>query len=105
MAEPKYNRQVGTGWQPIETAPKGVEAGGKLGMAWMLLAIPDGEGGFHRESGMRVGDRFYAALTFYCGGPFDGKQYELCEVEVYPTHWMPRPAPPNADVMQAEARK
>jgi hypothetical protein len=76
-------------WQPIETAPKGVDVNGKLGMSWMMLAIPDGEGGFHRESGMRVGDRFFAALTFYCGGPFDGKKYEFREVEVQPTHWMP----------------
>ena len=86
----------GDGWQPIETAPKGVEHNGKKAMSWMMLSWPDGEGGYHVESGMRVGDQFFAASTFYSGGPFDGKQYTLREVEVFPTHWMPRPAAPGA---------
>ena len=91
----------GEGWQPIETAPKGVEHNGKKAMSWMMLSWPDGEGGYHVESGMRVGDQFFAAPTFYSGGPFDGKQYTLREVEVFPTHWMPLPAPPGAAVEPA----
>ena len=86
----------GDGWQPIETAPKGVEHNGKKAMSWMMLSWPDGEGGYHVESGMRVGDQFFAAPTFYSGGPFDGKQYTLRDVEVFPTHWMPRPAAPGS---------
>lgn len=82
-------------WQPIETAPRGVSGRGKLSVCWMLLAIPDGDGGLHIKTGMRVGDDFFAALTFYCGGPFDGKQYCLKETKVDPTHWMPLPEPPN----------
>jgi hypothetical protein len=80
---------AGVVWRPIETAPKGAEVNGKLGVSWMMLVIPDGDGGFHTANGMRVGDKFFAALTFYRGGPFDGKQFELREVEVRPTHWMP----------------
>lgn len=82
-------------WQGIESAPSGVSKHGKLGVTWIMLAIPDDEDGFHAVSGMRVGDKFYAAMTFYCGGPFDGKQYEQREVEVKPTHWQPLPPAPN----------
>lgn len=90
------------GWQPIETAPQGVSNGGKLGVTWMMLAVPDDEGGFNCLSGMRVGDKFYAAMTFYCGGPFDGKQFEKREVEVNPTHWMPLPDPPALRALAGE---
>lgn len=83
-------------WQPIETAPKGVpRREGALGVCWMMLAFPDDDSSYHRLSGMRVGDKFYAAPTFYCGGPWDGKQYHLREEEVHPTHWMPMPEPPK----------
>lgn len=85
-----------TGWQPIGTAPSGVSRNGKLGVCWMMLAIPHDDGGYNCVSGMRVGDKFFACLTFYCGGPFDGKQYVQREVEVLPTHWMPPPEPPAA---------
>jgi len=78
-------------WQPIETAPSGVARDGKKPMAWMLLAWPDGEGGYNSGSGMRAGDQFFAAATFYTGGPFDGKQFTMREIEVSPTHWMPMP--------------
>lgn len=81
-------------WQPIETAPNGVAINGEPGVCWMMLAIPDGEGSYIRQNGMRIGDRFFAALTFYCGGKFEGKQFELRESEVKPTHWMPLPEPP-----------
>lgn len=83
-------------WQPIETAPRGTpRVTGAKGYSWMLLAIPDDEGGFHCVNGMRCGDSFYAALTFHCGGPWDGKQVHLREIEVSPTHWMPLPSPPD----------
>lgn len=88
---------AGSGWQPIETAPKGVERNGKKAMSWMMLAIPDDEDGFHTLNGMRVGDDFFAAHTFYCGGPFDGKQFRLKETQVHPTHWQPLPPPPTED--------
>lgn len=85
------------GWEPIETAPKGVEKNGRQGVCWMMLAIPDLEDGYHTLSGMRVGDRFFAGLTFYTGGQFDGKQFSIRESEVSPTHWMPLPAAPQGD--------
>jgi hypothetical protein len=94
--EAEYVRaDLAPSWQPIETAPKGKpRKEGAKGVCWMLLAIPDDEGGFHIETGMRCGDDFYACLTFYIGGPWDGKQYKAREVKVHPTHWMPLPAPP-----------
>lgn len=84
-------------WKPIDTAPKGVEKNGKKGVSWMMLSYPDGEDGDHVASGMRVGDRFFALGTFCCRGPFDGKQLELREVEVNPTHWMELPHPPEQE--------
>ncbi len=81
-------------WQPIETAPRGVEVGGNNAVSWMVLAWPDGDGGYHRQSGMMVGEKFYAAPAFYIGGRRGGKHYELREIEIFPTHWMPDPPPP-----------
>ncbi|MGU2415258.1 hypothetical protein [Burkholderia cenocepacia] len=68
-------------WQPIETAPRG-----KKGWAWMNLAWGP-EGDQSTGLGMRWGDRFFAAGVYYCLG--QEKQYEIREVEVQPTHWMP----------------
>jgi len=81
-------------WQPIETAPRGVEVGGNNAVSWMVLAWPDGEGGYHRQSGMMVGEKFYAAPAFYIGGWHGVKHYALREIEIFPTHWMPDPPPP-----------
>jgi len=81
-------------WQPIETAPRGVEVGGNNAVSWMVLAWPDGEGGYHRNSGMMVGEKFYAAPAFYIGGWHGVKHYALREIEIFPTHWMPDPPPP-----------
>ena len=75
-------------WQPIETAPKGAK-----GYAWMMLAWGP-EDDPNAGAGMRCGDKFFAAATFYCLG--QKKQYEMREIEVHPTHWMPRPEAPNA---------
>ena len=76
-------------WQPIETAPKGAN-----GYAWMLLAW----GPEHDQStgtGMRDGEEFYAAETFYCLTQI--KRFEFREIKVKPTHWMPLPKPPVAE--------
>ncbi|GAA4169340.1 hypothetical protein [Shinella granuli] len=77
-------------WQPIETAPKGVR-----GVAWMLLAYGP-EGDQTVGVGMRFHDQFFAASTFYTGGPHDGRQFEFREHEVRPTHWRPLPTPPSS---------
>lgn len=82
----------------MDAAPKGVERHGKKGMAWMMLAYPDGEGGSNVASGMRVGDEFFVCGTFYCGGSFEGKQYELLEHKITPTHWMLSLTPPEGSV-------
>lgn len=87
---------VRDGWLPIETAPKGAK-----GIAWMQLAWgPDGDQSV--GDGMRIGEKFYASGTFYCMGK--EKPFEFREIEVSPTHWMPRaaapiPAEPSADPM------
>ncbi|MEM1150255.1 MAG: hypothetical protein AAGI03_06820 [Pseudomonadota bacterium] len=94
LRPPEDTDMVKVPWQLIETAPKGVERNGKRGVTWLMLAYPDDDGEMNVANGMRVGDRFYVAATFYCGGPFDGKQYKLSEYEVQPTHWAPLPAPP-----------
>ena len=77
-------------WQSIETAPKGAK-----GIAWMLLAYgPEDDRSV--SIGLRFHNTFFAAGTFYRGGPFDERQFELRECEVDPTHWMPVPdAPPE----------
>lgn len=86
------------GWQPIETAPEGTpKKPGAKSYCWMMLAIPDEDGGYHTVSGIRCGDSFFASLTFYRGGAWDTRQLHLKEVQVYPTNWMPLPAPPQED--------
>lgn len=82
-------QSVPNGWRPIETAPKGAR-----GYAWMMLAW-GAEDDPHVAAGMRCGDKFFAAATFYCLG--QEKQYEMREIEVHPTHWMPLPAAPKED--------
>lgn len=77
------------GWQPIETAPNGAR-----GYAWMMLAW-GAEDDPHVAAGMRCGDKFFAAATFYCLG--QEKQYEMREIEAHPTHWMPLPAAPKPE--------
>jgi hypothetical protein len=73
-------------WQPIETAPTGAK-----GYAWMLLAWgPDEDKSV--SNGMRCGDRFFAAPSFYCMG--QERQFQQREIEVFPTHWMPLPDAP-----------
>jgi hypothetical protein len=77
-------------WQPIDSAPKGAN-----GLAWMLLAY----GPADEQTvgvGMRFHDQFFAASTFYKGGPAGERQYIFRENEVHPSHWMPLPAPPRA---------
>lgn len=81
-------------WQPIETAPCG-----KKGWTWMNLAWGP-EGDQSTGLGMRWGDRFFAAGVFYCLG--QEKQYEIREVEVQPTRWMPTLSVP-ADVKEEDA--
>jgi hypothetical protein len=75
-------------WQPIETAPSGAK-----GYCWMNLAWGP-EGDVSTGIGMRWGDRFFAAGSFYCLG--HEKRYEFREIEVKPTHWMPLPEAPAA---------
>ncbi len=85
-------------WQPIDTAPEGVpKIEGAAKVCWMMLAWPDDEGGFHVSRGMRVNDQFYSTGIFYCGGPFDGKQFEFREIEVFPTYWRPELDPPSVE--------
>jgi hypothetical protein len=81
-------RVAATAWQPIETAPLGAK-----GYCWMNLAWGP-EGDVSTGVGMRWGDRFFAAGSFYCLG--QEKRYEFREIEVKPTHWMPLPAAPAA---------
>jgi hypothetical protein len=74
-------------WQPIETAPKGAR-----GYAWMMLCWGREDGlatgtGFHAEG------RFFAAATFFKPSGFPA--FEHRQIEVFPTHWMPIPQPPE----------
>ncbi|VVE33927.1 hypothetical protein [Pandoraea commovens] len=75
-------------WQPIETAPRGAK-----GVCWMLLAWGP-EDDQTTGNGMRIGDRYFAAGSFFCIG--GDKPFEFREIEVSPTHWMPLPAAPAA---------
>jgi len=75
-------------WQPIETAPVGLNPAGAF---WCLLAYgpADDQSISH---GFRWHGKWYAAGTFYRLG--QERLYELREVEVHPTHWMPMPELP-----------
>lgn len=81
-------------WQPIETAPKSVADGRKVGGIYHLGFIPD-DGSHDGQSQISViwweplmksrhGER-----GKWCADAFD------CAVEVKPTHWMPLPEPPD----------
>lgn len=80
-------------WQPIETAPRGAK-----GICWMLLAWGPEEDQA-TGNGMRIGDRYFAAGSFFCIG--GDKPFEFREIEVSPTHWMPLPAAPTDEVKNA----
>lgn len=88
---PLLGSNTGADWHDISTAPKG-----ERGIAWMLLAY-----GPHDDQsvgvGMRFQDQFFAASTFYVGGPAGGRQYSFREHEVFPTHWMPLPGLPGKE--------
>lgn len=76
-------------WQPIETAPITKNPDGLI---WLMLAFgPEGDQSIGH--GFRWRDKWFAAATFYCLG--QDRKYELREIEVQPTHWMPLPAPPG----------
>lgn len=78
------------GWRTMESAPKGVG-----GYNWMLLLHGDRDDPT-MSVGMRYGDRYFAASTFYVGGPANQRQYAFREVEIVPFGWMPLPAAPTA---------
>ena len=75
-------------WQPIETAPKGVNGISFMGLAWG----PDDDRS--TGAGMQIDGKFYAAGTFFCAGSKE-KPFEIRECEVKPTHWMPLPPAPQ----------
>lgn len=75
------------GWQPIETAPRGAK-----GISFFMAAWGPEESQSVGKC-IRIGDDFYAAGVFYCLGNKE-KPYELREVKVQPTHWMPVPEEP-----------
>jgi len=75
------------GWLPISSAPKGAK-----GYSWMRLAWGPEDDKCTGE-GMRFGDKFYVAASFYCLN--QEKQYQFREIEVTPTHWMPKAAAPS----------
>jgi hypothetical protein len=87
-AQPVEQTRALMGWQPIETAPTGA-----TGYCWMNLAWGPADD-VSTGVGMRWGDRFFAAGSFYCLG--QEKRYEFREIEVQPTHWMPLPESPTA---------
>lgn len=91
-------------WQPIETAPKGTpRKAGCRSYKWMILAVPDDDGGHNVVSGMNCDGEFFASLTFHRGGSWETRQFHAKEVQVYPTHWMPLPEPPAlAKIAQTE---
>lgn len=75
-------------WRPIDTAPKG-----ENGIYFMRLRWgPDGDKS--SGDGIRIDDKYYASGTFFCHGQKD-KPFELREIEVFPTDWMPTPASPT----------
>ena len=77
---------VGGEWMPIETAPRGANGYSFMQLAWG----PEGDQSI--GDGMRWGDRFFAAGVFYCLG--QDRLFQLREIEVRPTHWMPNQATP-----------
>lgn len=82
----------GDGWRPIDTAPIGAK-----GTSWMMLAYgPEGDQSV--SVGMKFHDKYYAASTFYVGGPHDSRQFRFQEHEVFPTHWKHLPAAPSASI-------
>lgn len=74
-------------WQPIETAP--IHPPDKDGNEFRALVFEDGE--------IWMGEARYAYTL--SGGKwtyaFDGWRVHLDGASLYPTHWMPLPAPPS----------
>ena len=90
-------REALVGWQPIDTAPRGIpRRDGAKAYSFGLLLLYGDQNDPCISEGMRVDDQFFVAGVFHCGGPWDEIQYCFKQTEVFPTHWMPRPAPPAA---------
>lgn len=58
--------------------------------------------GLERNEGsaLRYKDRWFAAAVFYVGGPHDGRQFAIREIEVEPTHFLDafyKPQPPEPE--------
>ncbi|MGQ8632313.1 hypothetical protein ACUTJJ_12630 [Agrobacterium sp. DKPNP3] len=75
-------------WQDISTAPKVKENYFFCRLAWG----PEND----RSTGdeFRWNGRWFAVGTFYKGKRFDECQYEMRQIEVQPSHWMPLAAAP-----------
>lgn len=76
-------------WQPIETFPSNA----KSDYSFALVAWgPDGD----KSTGfaVRYKNEWFAGALFYCGGPYDQRQYEYRETKINPSHWMTEPDVP-----------
>jgi hypothetical protein len=75
-------------WQPIETAPEV-----KGDCFWCRLAWGP-EDDQSSGDGFRWGGKWFAAGCFYRAG--QDRKFEWREIEVTPTHWMPKPELPES---------
>lgn len=81
-----------SGWQPIETAPKDGADVLVMNQKW-LMSCPAGY--FSKEYFEReYSDPNYMEEGWY---PSAGFLFDLPEVVIEPTHWMPLPSPPNSE--------
>lgn len=70
-------------WKPIETCPPNEKSDYSF---YFVAWGPDGD----KSTGpaMRYKNEWFAGALFYCGGPYNGRQYRYEETKIRPTHWM-----------------
>lgn len=88
-------RLLPEGWKPIETAP---EPKGDFFFCHLAWGPDDDKS---TGDGFRWNGRWFAAGVFHRIG--QERRFEIREIEVRPTHWMPLPAAPTE--VQAEPRQ
>lgn len=88
-----------TGWQPIETAPASKGDYFFARIAW------GPEDDICTGDGFRWRGRWFVSAFFHKpGGGYDACQYEYRQIEVTPSHWCHKPAPPATTRAPADLR-